>query len=554
MAQFKKASRSAFLNSIRKAFVLHKISSQPGAPSAVELLQMSMEDEHSLPRRKFLNDMAKAGIIIGTAGFLESCRKVERFAGVKKGQSGNSVNENYRIAIIGAGIAGLNCAYQLKKAGYYSTVYEASTRTGGRMLSKNNFIGNGLNVELGGEFIDSGHKHMLALAKEFNLNLLDTQAKSEKGLEDDVFYIAGQFYSEAQIVAAFAPYASQIASDLKLIPDNFGFNNFTADVQRFDQMSISGYFDTLGMPSGSFLRKGLEEAYLTEYGREVNDQTAINFLFLFSINPANNQYEIFGASDERYKVDGGNQRIPDAIYDEIADQVELGASLTKITQNNSGVYKLFFANGTTVSADIVVVTIPFTMLKDVDLSSLNFPSWKTNAIQNLGYGTNAKLLMGFNKRTWRDKGYAGGVFTTGSTSGATTYIQTGWDNSRMQGGNKGGFTVYQGGNQGLNLSLAQSGIFLSQLEAMWQGTSAQYNGTSKLIHWPTHPFTKASYACWRVGQVTTISGAEILPIDNIYFAGEHTSAWNQGYMEGGAETGAKAAKDIVKALKGTQAI
>jgi monoamine oxidase len=82
----------------------------------------------------------------------------------------------------------------------------------------------------------------------------------------------------------------------------------------------------------------------------------------------------------------------------------------------------------------------------------------------------------------------------------------------------------------------------------WPGAASAYNGTAKLIHWPSYPYTLASYSCWRVGQVTTISGADKLPIGNIYFAGEDCSAWNQGYMEGGAETGAAVATTIIKSV------
>ena len=37
-----------------------------------------------------------------------------------------------RIVVVGAGLAGLTCAYRLKQAGYGCQVYEASDRAGGR--------------------------------------------------------------------------------------------------------------------------------------------------------------------------------------------------------------------------------------------------------------------------------------------------------------------------------------------------------------------------------------------------------------------------------------
>ena len=550
MHPFKKSTRDAFLKSIQKAFQLHTQSKKPGSPPYSELVAQHSEEKSSLHRRDFISNLGKATILIGTAGLVESCRKISDL--LPQETNGTGVNNfasrpgQPRIAIVGAGIAGLNCAYELKKSNLYATVYEASARAGGRILTKNNFVAQGLYAECGGEFIDSGHKHMLKLVRDFGLSLIDTQVPGETALAKDSFYIDGHYYTEAEVMNAFGPYAQQIADDINSLPNYFGFDNYNATVLGFDQMSISGYFDSIGLPSSGFLRKGLETAYNTEYGREVNDQTAINFLFLFSINPRNNTYQIFGASDEQYKVNGGNQQITDALYNEVNSQVVMDCILTRITKNNNEVYTLYFNNGTTSKADIVVLTIPFTILKDVDLSNLSLPAWKVNAIQNLGYGTNAKLIMGFNSRVWRNYLQSGYVFTNGTPQNPSHYIQTGWDSSQLQNSNNGSYTVFQGGHQGTGLHLGQTSIFLNQLDAMWEGTAAQYNGISKLIHWPSNPYTKGSYSCWRVGQVTTIKGAEYLPVGNLFFAGEHTSSNNQGYMEGGAETGKLVAKAIVR--------
>ena len=81
---------------------------------------------------------------------------------------------NARIAIVGGGMAGLNTAYKLQKAGLRATIYEGADRTGGRIFTATNLLGDGLTTELGGEFIDSTHEEMLALMDEFGLERLDT--------------------------------------------------------------------------------------------------------------------------------------------------------------------------------------------------------------------------------------------------------------------------------------------------------------------------------------------------------------------------------------------
>jgi monoamine oxidase len=63
--------------------------------------------------------------------------------------------------------------------------------------------------------------------------------------------------------------------------------------------------------------------------------------------------------------------------------------------------------------------------------------------------------------------------------------------------------------------------------------------------WPTFPFTLGAYSCYKVGQWTTIAGAEIKPVGNLFFAGEHCSQDFQGYMNGAAETGKQVAKKLM---------
>jgi monoamine oxidase len=73
------------------------------------------------------------------------------------------------------------------------------------------------------------------------------------------------------------------------------------------------------------------------------------------------------------------------------------------------------------------------------------------------------------------------------------------------------------------------------------------------MHWPTHPWTKASYSCYKPGQWTTIAGAESEPVGNLYFAGEHCSYDFQGYMNGAAQSGLDTARAVMAKLSGSKA-
>ncbi|HVF97418.1 MAG TPA: FAD-dependent oxidoreductase [Flavisolibacter sp.] len=542
MSSFHKASRVPLLAALRKAFFVTEQAEATGQ-STQEILTRA----NTLHRRRFIGDTFKAGVALSAAGLLNGCRKAADLMEEGRApelQTRAAKKPGSNIVILGAGMAGLNCAYQLKKDGYSSTVYEASKRVGGRIFSEKNVLSPSLTTELGGEFIDTEHKDMLKLCKEFNLPLLDTLSREEEALLRDSFFIDGRFYTEAEVIAAFEPYQKRIAADIRSLPLIMTFEQHDAQTLYFDNLSIKAYLDSIGMTG--FLRKGIEIAYLTEYGLETEEQSSINFLYLFSANTSQG-FQIFGSSDERYKIKGGNQRVTDAIYNQVKSQVKTEHQLVRIKELVKG-YELMFNTGAgtiKINADVVVCTIPFSVLKSIEMQ-VALPQWKKNAIQNLGYGTNSKLFLGFNRPVWRSYVHSGYIFSNDA-------IQTGWDNSQLQGSAAAGFTVYQGGKKGVQLGSgtpqSQAPKFVAQLDKMWPGCGGAYTGVAQRMHWPEHPYTKGSYACYKVGQYTTIRGAETKPVGNLFFAGEHCSSNFQGFMNGAAETGRMAAADVIKAVK-----
>src|SRR5258708_12933580 len=77
-----------------------------------------------------------------------------------------------RIAIVGAGIAGLNAALALQDAGLPCNVYEASNRIGGRMHSDTTTWPAGMVTEWCGEFTDSDHETTHGLIRPSGLHTL----------------------------------------------------------------------------------------------------------------------------------------------------------------------------------------------------------------------------------------------------------------------------------------------------------------------------------------------------------------------------------------------
>jgi monoamine oxidase len=509
-----------------------------------------------LTRRDFL----KAGGAVVGAAALSGPLAAFAAAGKPSGRQG-------RIAIVGGGIAGLNAALTLQDAGITSTVFEASGRVGGRMHSDTTSWLNGQTTEHCGELIDSKHKTILGLASRFKLATADLLA-AEPVHSTDTDYFQGGYYTTAQENVDFNPVWSAVKKDLNSAPFPTLYSSFTPAGQALDNLSLYQWIETR-VPGGHTSRMGqlLDVAYNIEYGNVTTDQSSLNLVYLLGFQPMPGSFRIFGASDERYHIAGGNEQLPQAIAAALAaGTVQLNTALTGITRNVDNTYTLTLKSGGTTTAktyDRVIMAIPFSVLRKILGSSSSaytaagFTSLKQTAITLLGYGANAKLQLQFDSRYWNSSGPWG--IGNGSTYSDTGYQNT-WEATRGQDGTTGILVDYTGGgvplasftgdptNQAHVNQFATT--FLSQLEPVFPGITQKWNGRATLDVPLTNPLLLGSYSYWKVGQYTQFSGYEGARQPDIHtgkchFAGEHCSTNFQGFMEGGAEEGARAANEIL---------
>jgi monoamine oxidase len=451
------------------------------------------------------------------------------------------------VGIVGAGLAGLVAAEQLTRRGIVPAVYEAADRVGGRCHSLRGFFP-GQVAELGGEFIDNLHKTMLGYAKTFGLAREDvTKVPGEV-----TYFFDGGYVHESVIVEEFRAFVPAMRRDLQAssgAPTAETHND--ADI-ALDQTTLAEYLVTRG--ASPLLRAVIEEAYLAEYGLEASEQSALNFL-LFIHADRRSKFTPFGVfSDERFHLVHGNDGIATGLADTLAQPVELGLRLVAIRRRSDGRVELTFAEGSTTTTrthDAVILAIPFTVLRGVALDgSLGLPAWKIDAISQLGYGTNAKMMLGFSSKPWEAIG------SNGSSYSDLTNHQTTWEtNPSRSSATRAVLTDYSGGTRGAglnSLSVQQAATdFLIDLDLVFPGASAaatHVGGTylAQMAHWPSNPLSLGSYTCYRPGQFTTIAGHEGTPVGNLFFAGEHTDSFYswQGFMEGAALSGLAAAKAV----------
>ncbi len=468
-----------------------------------------------------------------------------------------------RIAIIGAGIAGLNAALTLqdgtsKVPSYASTIFEAQDYIGGRMHSDTTSWANGQVSEWCGELIDSDHTTIMNLASRFKLPLADLLAAQPAG-STDLYYLFGKYYPYSQAVKDFGPVYTTLKNQIHAAGYPTLYNSYNTAGYNLDHVSNYQWIETY-VPGGHSSNMGalLDSAYLTEYGLDSDVQSSLNIVYLLGFPPKPVTFSIFGTSDERYHVTGGNQQLPQAIASLITTRaprctINLNTAMTAIAENADGTYTLTFngPGGTfTQVFDQVILTLPFSVLRGLTFSGAGFSSPKTYAIDNLGYGTNSKLQLQFSTRYWTQSGHPWGIANDGTTY-VDTAFQGGWDVTRGQAGGTGIMVRYTGGTIGTSFTKDDPGSLdtyaegtLSLLEAFFPGITPYWNGIVTLSAPWRNPSLLGSYACWTVGQYTSVAGLERLRQGNCHFAGEHCSINFQGFMEGGAEEGARAAGEI----------
>jgi monoamine oxidase len=525
---------------------------------SVEAVQDERRQMH-LTRRDFLK---VTGATVGAAAF---GGPVAAFAASPPKAGGTS-----RIAIIGGGIAGLNAALQLQDSGFASTVYEASPRVGGRMHSDTTSWLNGQTSEHCGELIDSKHKTILGLTTRFKIPTVDLLA-AEPVHSTETDFFSGGYYTSAEENIDFNPVWSAVKKDLNSAPFPTLYNSSTPAGQALDNMSLFQWIETR-VPGGHSSRMGnlLDVAYNIEYGNVTTEQSSLNIVYLLGFQPMPGQFRIFGASDERYHMAGGNEQLPKAIAAALAPgTVQLNTALSGIVHNSDNTYTLTLKSGSTTTSksfDRVIMAIPFSVLRtilgsDAAYRAAGFDNTKQIAIQQLGYGKNCKLQLQFDNRYWNQSGPWG--IGNGSTYSETGYQNT-WEVTRAQEGSTGILVDYTGGGVPLasftgdptdpRVVASFAKTFLNQIDPVFPGIGKHWNGRATLDVPLTNPFLLGSYSYWKVGQYTLFSGYEGLRQPDIHtgkchFAGEHCSTNFQGFMEGGAQEGARAANEILADFK-----
>lgn len=476
-------------------------------------------------------------------------------AGIAFASAGNVnaalLRKKPKVAVIGAGMAGLNATYQLRKAGVPVDLYEASGRVGGRIYSRVGVAGPDLVTELGAEFINTDHDDMLTLCDEFGLKLFNRiEASASLTMPRIAYIFDDRFYSESDLAGDLRDFAEQIMADNALIDADYD-----TYASQFDALSARRYFlnhaDKITKP---YIQHLLDNMVRTEYGVEPEHSSALQFLYLLT-TVEGDKVELLGYSDEMLCVEGGNSLLPMAMGKLLKPVLQFHKVLKSVEKTGSD-YELAFDDGTVAKADYVVLAVPQSALRKIEIN-VRLPNKLKRFIEEVEFGQNEKVIGGFESIPWQDDGKFG--LEAWSDLG---FAEAWYSSQRQSDIGRSSLTFFLGGKQSRavnNDALLVGSTFVNRLQpfvpSIKQAANQQYFAT----HWGRAPRLDGAYSNFKPGQLTEFedyfwvesdSAAERqeVAVGGLVFAGEQFSDAYYGFMNGGAQTGRLAAERILRKL------
>lgn len=439
-----------------------------------------------------------------------------------------------RIAVLGAGLAGLVAAHELAGAGHDVVVLEASARAGGRVRSWRESFADGLCGEAGAARIPPAHDLTLGYAKRFGLGFVPFYPAH--GSTHDVFGSEVVTYP-----IHGAPDLSNLRLALTARERKLGYAAL-GDATLAPLVAKMGDPAAASWPPAAIA--GLDRYTLREWLREQGWSDASGRLF--SVGFEDLEGEWFGllwvlreimmsptSGAALVRIDGGNDRLPRAFADSLAGRIRYGHEVTALSQDEAGV-TVRVRDREPVRADRAIVTIPFSVLRSVAIESPIAPG-KRRAIEQLPYISLSRVALQVRGRDWLPRGSSGFA--------RTELPSEVWLFTHASNAPRDIVQVYVKGNASQQLGAMGESERLefatAHVDSIFPGFRAAVEGGTSVC-WEREPWARGAHAALSPGQTVELLPHLATAEGRFHFAGEHTSAYH-GWMQGALVSGRRAA-------------
>ena len=447
-----------------------------------------------------------------------------------------------RVIVIGAGLAGLVAAFELRRQGHEPLILEAQHRVGGRIYTLRNFAP-GLYAEAGGMRIPRAHDLTLAYCDLFGLELRPfvmgnpnglvhiggermTAAEAEEHPERLPFDLAD--HEKGRSVNALWDEATK---DLREMVEREGPSAWEAIVAQYDKDSLREFLTAKGFSEGAIEAYGVLNFVEAELNSAVIEEL---------------REDIGKAYVDMQEIAGGMDRLPNAFYAELADVTRFGAEVTAIDQDPHSVTIHYQTKGGrfSVTGDYAVCTIPFSVLQTVEAIK-PFSREKQRAIRQLSYSASTKILFQVRRRRWEElDDIYGGATVTDLAIRRMNYPTPDPNNPRgmLLASYTWGQDAARWGAMDDETRIEQALEDVAKIHP-WIGEEFEVGASHA---WYDDPWARGAFALFEPEQQTHLQADIVKPEGRVYFAGEHCSLYH-AWIQGALESGIRAAREIHEA-------
>jgi len=491
-------------------------------------------------RREWLIGAGAAAASAAVPGVLAAA------AGDRGGKSGA---EAVDVAVVGGGLAGLNAAVTLSGAGATVLLLEGDTRAGGRVRTADDFPHH---PDLGGVQIGPMYARVRDIARRLNLKL-------EAGAHVNAPY---SFVLDGTLIPAKqwpeSPLNRLVGAERRVPPQGLGGyyveqrTPFTSledwmkpEAARYDISLAQWLVEQKASPEATrliLLGQGstplADMALLRMMQEATRSKVDVKSVSAMPEMQGKDVFERFALASSH--VVGGTSRLVEAIGATLGDSLRLGARVRAIRMDRNGA-ELRCANGLRVRAKYVVVAVPFSVLRDIEIS----PGLKgdlADAVKRMPYHNQSQVWFRVKKPYWEEDGIDASMWTDGPVTMVRQQIE--------HDGTRELISALAFGPKSYTLDAMPAAdrgrLVLEYLHKIRPSMVGRLELVG--VHsWALVPTIRGCSHQYVPGKVQAWSQAMRQPFGRLYFAGEHTRRLEVG-MESAMETGERAALEILEQL------
>lgn len=457
-----------------------------------------------------------------------------------------------RVAIVGAGFAGLMAGYTLGRR-FDVTIFEARDRVGGRVWSKTKSSGL---VEAGGELIGYNHPLWLHLGRQFELGFsANTSDTNFDALQLEMpLYLDGERIPKGQLEGLYDQMDKALAKMVRQarhINPKRPWQAYRA--KKLDNMSVAEWID--GLHCTKRVRLALEQQFSNDGGRPCSLQSYLANLAVVAGGALPRHPAAFFTQSENLRCSSGNQSLADRLAEEIrkADGVIHMLSPVNAIHIDDDKVTIEAEGRSPEVADYVILAIPPSLWPDSGRFARLQITPELPRDYYVTMGSAVKYLSPLKGRFWINDGIA--PTATSSSFGVTW---EGTDNQIAAPGRDVELSLFAGDRAAKRAlrawktggSQAVDAYYAAHIGKIYKEYTENLSQPPEFMAWPEDPWTGAGYSCLAPGEVCRAGPLLEKGFNKrMFFAGEHTCFAYMGYMEGALQSGKTAAVSVIAAVK-----